>query len=371
MKTKFIALILAVAMVMGLCLTGCSGSASIATVNGEKVPVGWYAANAIYTAAQMEQTYTTNYYLPFLQLQNSTDPSRTNAQVLDDAAKGTFEQAYTYKLMVDEYGLTLDSIGQEAFEAEYSYFKQAFFTTNDYNRFLKLADLTEAEHREIYMATTYYPDMLYDYYFDEQVGIQPLTEADVRAFYDEYTEYTMKHIMFSYETVDADGNPLDDAAIQANKAAAKKEAEDTLKKIENGETDFDTAMNSLSDDASLSTYPDGYAWAEGDGMLPEIFTTAAKEMEIGEMKLYESENGYHIMYELDPDEYYDVHYVVYETAYTQYYIEQRVAEYKQNHVLIEYNEAALNKYKFEKMGSVNITLLSLYDAESIEMSEAE
>lgn len=359
MKTKFLALILAVAMLFSVCLTGCSGLSSIAKVNGEDVPVGWYVANAVYTAAQMEQSYGENYYLAFLKLANNTDPSRTNAQVLDDAAKAAFEQTYTYKLMIDEYGLEMDGLATEAFEAEYNFLKSTFFMDEDYNRFLKLSKLSEEEYKEIYKATSYYPDMLYDYYFDEQVGIDPLTDAKVRAFFDEYTEYCMKHIMFAFATTDAEGNALDDAAIKQNKAEAKKEAEETLKKLQSGELEFDSAMNSLTDDASYSSYPDGYAWKEGDGMLPDVFTTAAKEMDFGEMKLYEGENGYHIMCEIDPDDYYETHYLVYETAYTQNYIQEKVSEYKQNKVLIEYNEAALNKYSFLKLGSVNITLLSL------------
>ena len=370
MKTKFIALLLAVAMLFGVCLTGCSGLSSIAKVNGENVPVGWFVANAVYTAAQMEQSYGENYYLAFLKINNSTDPTRTNAEVLDDAAKSAFEQAYTYKLMVEEYGLEMDALATEAFEAEYNFFKSTFFMDDDYTRFLKLSKLTEEEYMEIYKATSYYPDMLYDYYFDEQVGIDPLTEAKVREFFDEYTEYCMKHILFTYATTDAEGNPLDDAAIAQNKAEAKKEAEETLKKIQDGELDFNSAMNTLTDDASYSTYPDGYAWKEGDGMLPDIFTEAAKEMDFGEMKLYESESGFHIMCEIDPDEYYETHYLVYETAYTQNYIQEKVAEYKQNKVLIEYNEAALNKYTFLKLGSVNITLLSLSQEEMENTAEA-
>ncbi len=359
MKTKFIALILVVVIAMGLCLTGCAGTSYIAEINGEKVPIRWYVANAVYTAAQMEQTYGKDYYLTFLRLDNSTDPTRTNAEVLDDAAKAAFEQNYTYKLMVDEFGLSLDSIGEDAFEAEYGFLKSTFFTSSDFSRFLKLADMTESEYKEVYKAGAYYPDMLYDYYFDEQVGIDPLTKADVKEFFDLYTEYCMKHILFAYATTDAEGNPLSEAEIKANKDAAYKEASDTLAKIENGELEFDSAMNTLTDDSTYSSWPDGYAWAEGDGMLPEIFTTAAKEMEFGEMKIYESESGIHIMCEIDPEEYFESHYIVYETAYTQNYIDEKVAEFKQNHVLIEYNEAALNKYKFQKLGSVNVTLLSL------------
>ncbi len=370
MRTKFIALILAVAMIFGVCLTGCSGSSYIAKVNDKEVPIGWYVANAVYTAAQMEQTYGQDYYISFLSLDNATDPTRTNAQVLDDAAKNTFEQAYTYKLMVEEYGLEMDALATEAFEAEFNFLKSTFFMDEDFTRFLKLAKITEEEYKEIYKATSYYPDMLYDYYFDEQVGTEPLTEEDVRTFFDQYTEYCMKHIMFAYATTDKDGNPLDDATIQKNKAQAKKEAEDTLKKIQNGELEFDTAMNTLTDDASISTYPDGYAWSEGDGMLPEIFTTAAKEMDFGELKLYESENGYHIMHEIDPDEYFDSHYLVYETAYTQNYIEEQVAQFKQNKVLIEYNEAALKKYSFMRLGSVNITLLSLTEDDMLKAGSA-
>lgn len=354
------ALILAVIMLMGVCLTGCSAKNSyIAKVNGEQVPTGWYLANAIYTASQLEQTYGKENYLYFLTEANSTDPTLTNADVLDNAAKTAFETNYAYKLFVDELGLELDSIGQEAFDTEYDFYKSTFYNSATYDEFLEKSGLTEEQHKEIYMASTYYPDMLYDYYFDEEVGIDKYTEDDVKAFFDEYTEYAMQHILFTYASTDSKGNPLDDATVKANREAAKKEAEDTLAKIQSGELVFTDAMNTLSDDSSLATYPNGYGWSEGDGLLPDIFTTAAKEMDYGDIKIYESDMGFHIMREMNPDDYFKDNYIIYETAYTKYYIEDKVNEFKMNHMFVEYNENTLAKYKFIKIGSTGIQLLSL------------
>ncbi len=357
---KTVALILTVCLLAGVCLTGCSPKNEyIAKVNGKEVPVGWYLSNAVYTAAQLEHTYGKEHYLTFLTEKNSTDPEKTNAQVLDEAAKTAFESNYAYKLFVEELGLELDDMGKEALDEEYNFYKSYFYNSATFDDFLKMSGVTEQQHKEIYMASTYYPDMIYDYYFDEEVGIDPFTEADIKAFFDEYTEYAMQHILFTYATTDAKGDPLDDKTIAENKAAAKKEAEDTLKKIEAGELVFTDAMNTMSDDSSLSTYPNGYAWAEGGGLLPEIFTTAAKEMDYGDIKIYESEMGFHIMREMDPADYLSDNYKVYETAYTKYYIEDKVNEFKMNHMFVEYNEKVLAKHKFINIGSTGIQLLSL------------
>lgn len=357
---KTIAIIMAACILACCCLTGCGSSSKyIAKVNGQEVAVGWYLANAIYTAAQLEQTYGSANYESFLKAENGTDPTRTNAQVLDDAAKSAFEKNYAYKLYVESLGLSLDGIGQEAFDSEYDFYKSTFYDTSTYQRFLDMANVSEDLNKEIYKVSTYYEDMLYDYFFDEEIGVDKYTEDTIREFFDEYVDYAMMHILFTYQTTDSDGNALDDATIAANKAEAKAEAEDTLAQIKAGDLSFIDAMNTLSDDSSLSDYPDGYGWKEGDGTLPDIFTTAAKEMEYGELKLYESEYGFHIMLSIDPDTYFKTEYLIYETAYTQTYIDDKVNEFKMNNMQVEYNESALNKYKFANIGATGIQLLSL------------
>ena len=96
------------------------------------------------------------------------------------------------------------------------------------------------------------------------------------------------HILFSM--MDTSTNEMYDEATIASK---KQLAEDTLKKINDGE-DFNKLMNELSEDPGLETSPDGYVFTKGE-MVPEFEETAFGLEENKVSGVVETSYGYHII----------------------------------------------------------------------------
>lgn len=97
---------------------------------------------------------------------------------------------------------------------------------------------------------------------------------------------TVKHILVAF-----DDEGLGDVTDE-KKAAAKKEAEEILKKLNAGE-DFDKLMAEYNDDPGAT--PEGYTFAD-DGTMVQQFTDASFALEIGGTSgLVETTYGYHII----------------------------------------------------------------------------
>ena len=97
---------------------------------------------------------------------------------------------------------------------------------------------------------------------------------------------TVKHILVAFDE-EALGDVTDE-----KKAAAKKEAEEVLKKLNEG-GDLDVLMAEYNDDPGAT--PEGYTFAD-DGTMVKQFTDASFALEIGETSgLVETSYGYHII----------------------------------------------------------------------------
>ena len=109
-------------------------------------------------------------------------------------------------------------------------------------------------------------------------------EAIAEYFKENYVK--VRHILF--KTVDDSRNPLPDDQIAVKKA----EAQELYDRIVAGETTIDDNY-SKSEDGGSTTYPDGYVFTYDE--MVEEFEEAAFEMEVGEYRLVETSNGWHIM----------------------------------------------------------------------------
>jgi len=111
-----------------------------------------------------------------------------------------------------------------------------------------------------------------------------ISEEALKAKFDSMF-YNAKHILF--KTVDDDMNEY----TYAKKKSVKKLADDTLKRIKNGE-DFDKLMVELSEDAESSHT--GYIFT--DGQMVTSFEEGVKALKVDEVSdVIESEYGYHII----------------------------------------------------------------------------
>ncbi len=101
---------------------------------------------------------------------------------------------------------------------------------------------------------------------------------------------TVKHILIAF-----DEEGLGDVTDE-KKAAAKTEAEEVLKKLNDG-GDFDKLMAEYNDDPGAT--PEGYTFAD-DGTMVQQFTDASFALEIGETSgLVETSYGYHIIQRME------------------------------------------------------------------------
>ncbi len=339
MKTRIWASLLALCLLIGT-LAGCGSKESIiATQGGVEIPIGYYTTQQMLMRVQLENYYGDKYE-EYLASPSEADPSKTNAQALNETYQRAFEMLWLFKLKVEEFGLEMDEIRQAYFETEYEYFKYRFNSTADYRLFLKAANLTEEEHKQIYMESTYYADLIYAYYYDPDIGVEKFGDQEVKDYFNAMVDYSIKHILFAYGD---------------DKAAAKQEAEDVLAKIKSGELKFDDAMNEYSDDSDLASYPNGYGFVEYEEIFPTVFTDAAKELTEGEYGIYESEYGYHIILRINNDDYYQKMQSVYGQAYGTERLQAKYDAWLAE-LDFQYNEKALEAVDFTAKGRTNVNL---------------
>lgn len=148
--------------------------------------------------------------------------------------------------------------------------------------------------------------VLYPRIFIELYGAEggQVTDEEALAFADEYNFVNIKHILF--KTLDDDNQPLSDE----EKAAKLSEAQavlDELNAVPESERAalFDKLMDEKSEDTGLASYPDGYNFEAGAGIMVQEFEDAAENLAVGEISdIVESPYGYHILMrgELGPDD---------------------------------------------------------------------
>jgi len=140
--------------------------------------------------------------------------------------------------------------------------------------------LAEIQRIQIYMQKVY-DDMSKDIskYVSEEVKSQ--LSGD---------KVTVKHILVEFEK-DETGTVTDES-----KAAAKKEAEEVLAKVKNGE-DFDKLIEQHNDDPGATA--EGYTFAN-DGTMVQEFADASFALEVGGVSgIVETTYGYHIIKRLE------------------------------------------------------------------------
>lgn len=339
MKTRILSGILALCLLLGT-LAGCGKKETvIATQNGIEIPIGYYTTQQVLMRVQLENRYGDDYE-EHMAAPNESDPTKTNAQVYNETYQRAFEMLWLFKLKVEELGLEMDEIRLAYFDKEYEYFKYFFNSTADYRLFLKAANMTEEEHKQIYMESVYYSDLIYAYFYDPEVGTERIDEVALREYFDSLVDYSIKHILF---------------AFGEDKATARKEAEDVLAKLQGGEIEFDDAMAEYSDDSDLASYPDGYGFVENEEGFPSVFTTAAKELAVDEYALYESDLGYHIIKRISNDTYFEDMQDIYRQAYGTERLQVKYDAWLEELDFV-YNEAALKEYDFQSAGRTNVNL---------------
>ena len=113
-----------------------------------------------------------------------------------------------------------------------------------------------------------------------------ISDEELKSAAGDTEKVTVKHILIAF-----DEEGLGDVTDE-KKAAAKAEAEEVLKKLNEG-GDFDKMMAEYNDDPGATV--EGYTFAD-DGTMVQQFTDASFALEVGETSgLVETSYGYHII----------------------------------------------------------------------------
>lgn len=176
-----------------------------------------------------------------------------------------------------KYGIALTE--EEIREINYDNAEMAAsFGSMDY--FLQALDVyhMSAYYYDYYSKLSVLYEKLRNYYL--QNGVILTEEADIRAMLSTDVFVHAKHILIMNNEGDT---PEENRAL----------ADSILEQLKNGE-DFDTLMNTYSEDTGLTAYPDGYYFFHDE--MDEAFADAAFALKDGEMsEVVESSYGYHII----------------------------------------------------------------------------
>lgn len=254
-KSKILSLCL-----VALLVTGCGGVAKlkdgsevVAEVNGKKI-----TANDLYS--EMKSTYARDVLITMIdtnvlnKVYKTTDDMKTTINNEIDAYK---------KQLGDNFMPTVKS--QLGLNTEDEFFNYLLL---NYKRNLAAKD---------YIKTI-------------------ITDAEIQTYYDTKTvgDIRASHILIKPDTTD----DMTATEKTAKEEDAKKQAEDIIKKLENGE-DFATLAKKYSDDGSASKGGD-LGWFN-KGAMVESFETAAYALKKGEYTKtpVKSDYGYHIILKTD------------------------------------------------------------------------
>ena len=283
---------LVLTLVLGISMIGCS-SKSVATVNGEAIPVEYFKTYVNWTKLSYESYgYTSSVWETEMEdattSSSSEDSESSEKKTYWDSFKesilDSMEQSeVVYQKAKEVDALPTDEEVQEAVDSfndsvgEDETVKEQAETAGINDEFLKYVLTRELAYSK------------YQEYFNENTDVEESKlKEEYEANKDSYNTVTASHILIS--TTDDSGEELSDA----KKAEAKEKAEEVLAKAKGGE-DFAELAKEYSDDSSNAENGGELGAFTYDQMVEE-FSKAAFALDKGEISgIVETEFGYHII----------------------------------------------------------------------------
>ncbi len=286
MRKIKISAVVAVCLIMSL-LSGCTivNDTTVATVNGEKIPLSEYSIYFAQIQYSMLDEAGITYGEDVDKFWSTTEIEGKKAlevakeRALEEAVEVVVKQSKAAEMDValtaeensaldEQIGSAISSMGGKSeFEKE---LKAMGTTLSSYKKWVKKGQLGYKVENTLAG-------------YDENRATEEEARESIKNTY-----VKAKHILIS--TIDDETQlPLNPDEVAAKKATA----EDILSRIKNG-ADFDALMKEYSEDPGLETNPDGYEFGKGQ-MVPE-FENAAYALNEGQVSdLVETSYGYHII----------------------------------------------------------------------------
>lgn len=204
-----------------------------------------------------------------------------------DAMIQTYLITYNlYSIHFDELGLKLDEDVTAEIEKTMQGFITQYGSREALDEHLRSQGFTYEEFESQYYDEAKKQAVIL-YYFGPESTENPVSREALREYYEEY--YTkVKHVFLS--TKDDEGNDFSNA----KKEEIGKKAQEIYDKAIAGE-DFEKLIDEYNEDPGMASNPDGYVFSSEDNSYTKVFHNAAFDMKAGEIRLIQSNLGYHIM----------------------------------------------------------------------------
>lgn len=287
-----------------------------------------------------------------------TTYSATTQQYVDSMIQTYLITYNLYAIHFDELGLKLDTETEKSIEETLN----GLITQAGSKEALE-ANLKEQGFTYEEFANQYYNEAkkqaVIMYYFGPEGKKQPVSETELERYYSEY--YTkVKHVFFS--TKDKEGNDL---SIPDRNAVGDKAQK--VYDLAIGGADFDELIDEYGEDPGMTTNPDGYIFSTEDTSYTAKFHTAAFDMKPDEIRLVQTNLGFHIMKKY-PFTTEDIHAKDTFASLIENMMSTEIADFLEElkeTIGVEYNDALL-----EKLSVVNIeTKTNTDESESVVTDE--
>ena len=319
---RIAALVLA-AVMMTLSLVSCSGMGTTVmelggTVITENMIEFWlsrYKAQFVYYYGDaICQQYDLDNIEQFWPIKDESGSGKSYDEIMSEFI---YENAETYLCalyLFDQYGLSLPKETEDEIDAYIDELCQenASGSKSEFNSILETYGINRSQLRELYLIDEKV-DYLQEYLFGVN-GTLGVTKVDKDNYYRENYVRMRQICIFINECpeLDSEGNLVNDSKgnikyrdmTAAETQAARERADAALKKIHSG-TEFPSVHNEYDentmDDAYASIYMSKDSAMGGDAALEKIYTEL-QTMNVGDIRLIETESSLHIVQKLELQE---------------------------------------------------------------------
>ncbi len=284
-KYRLISAVLLTLMLLTL-IPSCTSSSVVMTVGDIKISKDEYIANAMSIKSQFITENDIEETDDLWDQYVDSSYTSTVQQYLDSMIQTYIITFKLYSIHFDELGLELDEKTQNEIDETMNGYLKQYGSREAFEEALKSVGFTYKTFEDQFYSEAK-KDAVIMHYFGENSTENPVTKDDLLAYYSEY--YTkVKHVFLS--TKDKEDNDLS----KAEKAKIGKKAQEIYDKAVSG-TDFDSLIKEYGEDPGMVTNPDGYVFSTEDTSYTRMFHEAAFKMKAGEIKLLQTNLGFHIM----------------------------------------------------------------------------
>lgn len=216
----------------------------------------------------------------------STTDTTTLQEYLDAMIQSYLIEYNLYAIHFDELGLKIPEETTLEIEKNLQTYVNQYGSVDALDKALKKNGFSYKEYKEQFYNEAKKAQVIL-YYFGPDSTKNPTTHQQIQEYYNEnYTK--VKHIFLS--TRDSQSN---DFTISEKEEVGKK-AQLIYERAINGE-DYDALLNEYNEDPGMASNPEGYIFSQEDTSYTRAFHNAAFDMEFDEIRLVQTNLGFHIM----------------------------------------------------------------------------